>query len=119
MVGHDGGRGGRAERGWDAFLMDNWLSGNGGYGYGPGDVCSVTMTGNRVEWNKEGGIILTDGSNYNVTGNYIDRSGTAGISIAKGGSEWTPKHMSVTGNIIYRSGKWAEEGELRQRACED
>ena len=108
MVGHNGGHGVSGE-GWDAFLMDNWLSGNGGYGYGPGDVCSVTMTGNRVEWNKEGGIILTDGSNYNVTGNYIDRSGKAGISITRGGSEWTPKHMSVTGNIIYRSGKWAEE----------
>ena len=106
MVGHNGGHGVSGE-GWDAFLMDNWLSGNGGYGYGPGDVCSVTMTGNRIEWNKEGGIVLVDGSHYNVTGNYIDRSGKAGIAIVAGSAESESKQMTVTGNLIYRSGKWA------------
>lgn len=107
MIAHNKGNGVNCE-GWDAFLMDNWLSGNGGFGYGPGDVCSVTMTGNRIEWNKEGGIILIAGSHYNVTGNYIDRSGKAGIVIAGGEAKGsTAGQMTVTGNLIYRSGKHA------------
>jgi len=94
--------------GWDGFVLDCWMSGNNGFGYGPGDVCSVTMTSNRVEWNKEGGIVLIDGSHYNVTGNYIDRSGKAGIAILAGAALGGSKIMSVTGNLIYRSGKWAD-----------
>ncbi|MHC4712306.1 MAG: right-handed parallel beta-helix repeat-containing protein [Planctomycetota bacterium] len=94
--------------GWDGFLSDNWLSGNGGVGYGHGDLCSVTMTANRIEWNKEGGILLAGGSHYNIIGNYIDRSGKAGIAIIAGGEAGTSRYMTVTGNVIYRSGKHAD-----------
>jgi len=91
--------------GWDGFLIDNWLSGNGGCGYGRGELCSVTMTANRIEWNKEGGILLEGGGTYNITGNYIDRSGKAGIALLTS-KEWgTSKHITVTGNLINRSGK--------------
>ena len=98
-------------RGWDGFILDNWFSGNGGAGYASiGHHASVTMTGNRIEWNKGGGIVLHGGSHYNITGNYIDRSGGAGIALL--GKEGSPcLAMTVTGNVIYRSGKpeWTDQ----------
>ncbi|MFA6948206.1 MAG: right-handed parallel beta-helix repeat-containing protein, partial [Eubacteriales bacterium] len=99
MFAHSGGDGLRIN-GWDGFVIDNWFSGNRGAGFGvEGPNASVTMTGNRIEWNGAGGIRLEGGSHYNITGNYIDRSGSAGI-IMRGTSI-----AAVTGNIIYRSGK--------------
>lgn len=87
--------------GWDGFIIDNWLSGNRGAGFGTiGPNASVTMTGNRIEWNARGGIILEGGSHYNLTGNYIDRSGHAAISLHG------TTIASVTGNVLYRSGKF-------------
>lgn len=87
-------------RGWDGFILDNWLSGNRGAGYAAYDEnASVTLTGNRIEWNRSGGIVARGGAKYNITGNYIDRSGCAGMDI-QGGSDF-----AVTGNVIYRSGK--------------
>lgn len=98
--------------GWDGFLSDNWLSGNGGCGFGRGELCSVTMTANRIEWNKEGGILLEGATAYNITGNYVDRSGKAGIAILSS-KEWgASKQMAVTGNVIYRSGAQADPDSL-------
>lgn len=98
-------------RGWDGFILDNWFSGNGGAGYASiGHHASVTMTGNRIEWNKGGGIVLRGGSHYNITGNYIDRSGGPGISLI--GQDGGPcLAMTATGNVIYRSGKpeWTDK----------
>ncbi|MCL1792521.1 MAG: right-handed parallel beta-helix repeat-containing protein [Oscillospiraceae bacterium] len=100
MFAYSGGDG-LAINGWDGFVIDNWFSGNGGAGFGSqGPNASVTMTGNRIEWNKRGGIVLEGGSHYNITGNYIDRSGSAAI-ILKGTSI-----VSCAGNVIYRSGKF-------------
>lgn len=90
--------------GWDAFIMDNWFSGNGGCGFGRGALCSVTMTANRIEWNKAGGILLNGANSYTITGNYIDRSGKAGIALTAG----TSRQIAITGNFIYRSGKDAD-----------
>ena len=100
QFGHCGGDGLRVN-GWDGFVLDNWFSGNAGAGYyGEPPNCSVTMTGNRIEWNAAGGIVAQGGSHYNITGNYIDRSGQAGIHL-------TGMHIvSCTGNILYRSGKY-------------
>lgn len=98
-------------RGWDGFILDNWLSGNIGAGYSGEEAnAAVTMTGNRVEWNHGGGIKVHGGSHYNITGNYIDRSGGPAISLM-------PRNnvpclaITVTGNVIYRSGKpeWTTE----------
>lgn len=105
--------------GWDGFVLDNWFSGNHGAGFGSdGDNCSVTMTGNRIEWNQECGIRIQGGSHYNITGNYIDRSGGPGISLTAG-EVWDDDNAqmekritntcTVTGNIIYRSGKFAKD----------
>ena len=102
MIAYSGGDGVRCI-GWDGFLMDNWLSGNGGAGFGGRGSASVTLTGNRIEWNRDAGV-LVEGSHYNVTGNYLDRSGKAAIHLVDGKCE----QFTITGNLIYRSGKHAE-----------
>jgi hypothetical protein len=92
-------------RGWDGFILDNWLSGNGKAGFGAYDEnASNTLTGNRIEWNREGGIIICGGSHYNITGNYIDRSGRCGIALLPRGGRGCHT-LAVTGNVVYRSGK--------------
>ncbi len=97
-------------RGWDGFILDNWFSANGRAGFGAYEEnASITMTGNRIEWNQGGGIVVHGGGHYNITGNYIDRSGGAGISLLPRGN--TPcRVFSITGNLIYRSGapQWRE-----------
>jgi|LSQX01.1.fsa_nt_gb hypothetical protein len=102
-------------RGWDGFIMDNWLSGNGGAGYGAYEEnASVTMTGNRIEWNRQGGIVIRGGSHYNITGNYIDRSGNDGIALTdRDGHRCSV--IAATGNVIYRSGRpeWSDPPERR------
>jgi hypothetical protein len=99
---------GLAVRGWDGFVLDNWLSGNGGAGYAScGPNASNTFTGNRIEWNRGGGMRIEHGSHYNITGNYIDRSGGPGLRILDSFC------ITVTGNVIYRSGKpdWTGGGD--------
>ncbi len=92
-------------RGWDGFILDNWLSGNKGAGYGAYEEnASVTMTGNRIEWNAAGGIVVKGGNHYNIGNNYIDRSGGPGITWLPRGEQWGLV-VSATGNVIYRSGK--------------
>lgn len=101
-------------RGWDGFILDNWFSGNGKAGYGSYDEnASNTLTGNRIEWNREGGIIIRGGSHYNITGNYIDRSGRCGIALLPGDNNKSCETLAITGNIIYRSGKpdWGKEDD--------
>jgi hypothetical protein len=104
MLSHNGGHG-IWVRGWDGFLLDNWLSGNGGAGYAAEEEnLSVTLTGNRIEWNRGGGIVSRGGGHYNITGNYIDRSGGPGIWFAPRGSTYCSV-ISAVGNVIYRSGR--------------
>ncbi|MGE5644317.1 MAG: right-handed parallel beta-helix repeat-containing protein [Acidobacteriota bacterium] len=104
MIAYSGGDGVRCI-GWDGFLMDNWFSGNGGAGFAGRGSASITLTGNRIEWNRDAGILASGGSHYNITGNYIDRSGTSAIHLAESGK---CSQMTITGNLIYRSGKHAE-----------
>lgn len=107
MLSHNGGHG-LYVRGWDGFILDNWLSGNAGAGYAaPDENSSITMTANRIEWNQAGGIVVNDGHLYNITGNYIDRSGGPGIRLTGG------RHFTIFGNVIYRSGRpdWRDLAE--------
>jgi hypothetical protein len=116
MSAHNGGCGLRL-RGWDGFVLDNWFSGNRDAGFAAYDEnASTTMTGNRIEWNRAGGIIIRGGSHYNIANNYIDRSGGPGISLLPRG-EVACHTISVTGSVIYRSGKpeWLPAGD-RQSA---
>lgn len=91
--------------GWDAFIIDNWFTGNGGGGIlGSPVVASITCTGNRVEWNGKGGMILERGGSYNITGNFFDRS--AGPALVLGSDNGEVGQVTVTGNIFKRSGAY-------------
>jgi len=106
MIAYSGSDGVRC-RGWDGFVLDNWFSGNGGCGFEGTTTASITVTGNRIEWNRAAGILLAGANHYNVTGNYLDRSGTSAIAILPH-EKWENRQVSITGNVIYRSGKWAK-----------
>ncbi len=102
-------------RGWDGFILDNWFSGNGKAGYASYDEnASNTITGNRIEWNHEGGIIICGGSHYNITGNYIDRSGRCAIALLPREGQKSCHTLAITGNVIYRSAKpdWGLKDEF-------
>jgi len=103
MIAYNAGDG-ISLRGWDGFFLDNWLSGNKGAGFAARqENAACTFTGNRIEWNREG-ILIVGGDGYNITGNYFDRAGTCGLAVLGG------EQMSVTGNFVKRSGKSAKPG---------
>ncbi len=104
MIAYNGGDG-IALRGWDGFLLDNWMSGNGGAGFAARhENASCTFTGNRIEWNGAEGILIMRGDGYNITGNFLDRAGTCGLAVLDS------RQMSITGNFVKRSGKNAKPG---------
>ncbi len=112
MLGYNRGNGLRL-RGWDAFIIDNWLSCNWAAGFGAYDENSaVTMTANRVEWNRGGGVVIRGGRTYNITGNYFDRSGGPALALLPRG-ETPARDITVTGNVFYRSGapNWRPVGD--------
>ncbi len=88
--------------GWDAFILDNWFSGNRQTGILGGPVvASVTATGNRVEWNGKGGFWFKNGDSVNLTGNFFDRSFGPAIKLGDGGHF---RDCAITGNVFRRSG---------------
>jgi len=107
MLCHNNGAGLYID-GWDGFILDNWFSGNrtGGMTGGP-CAASITANGNRVEWNRLAGFYLPNVNCCNFNGNYFDRSG--GPALVLGNEEGSAMAVSVTGNLIYRSGKPAED----------
>lgn len=114
----DNGGDGLFLNGWDGFILDNWFSGNHGWGIRCAadgvNNSSVSATGNRVEWNKKGGFLLQNAKQWQITGNYFDRSGGPALHIAEGitptpdmDPRWIKipcQTISVTGNIFNRSG---------------
>ena len=111
--------------GWDAFILDNWFSGNRNCGILGGPcVASITATGNRVEWNSGAGFRFLHGDSYNITGNFFDRSG--GPAISMGDETGGCSTVTITGNIFRRSGKPCdkltdelENCHLRMTKCEN
>ena len=86
--------------GWDAFILDNWFSGNRGCGlYASPCGASVTATGNRVEWNRAAGFCVTGGDSWNITGNFFDRSYGPALRLSN------VRDCAVSGNVFRRSGK--------------
>lgn len=99
MLCHNGGAGLMMD-GWDGFLIDNWFSGNRGCGVLASPVgASVTATGNRVEWNRTAGFLVTGGDSWNITGNFFDRSFGPALHLSG------VRDFAVTGNVFRRSGK--------------
>jgi len=108
MVAYNHGNGIYVD-GWDGFVLDTWLSANRQAGYGAfRQSASVTMTGNRIEWNHSGGIEVHGGDHYNVTGNFIDRSGGPGIWLRRRDGA-VCRQFAMTGNVIRRSGAFFRE----------
>lgn len=101
-------------RGWDGFILDNWLSGNGRAGFAARDEnASVTFTANRVEWNTEENMVIVGGDGYQITGNFFDRAGTVGIALrhnpqAESWNKGPCTQIAMTGNFVKRSGKFAK-----------
>jgi len=92
-------------RGWDGFLLDNNLSYNGRAGFGGYDEnASITMTGNRIEFNHGPGVVICGGTHYNLASNYIDGCGGPGLSIGSR-SEVPSSVITASGNLIYRCGQ--------------
>jgi hypothetical protein len=86
--------------GWDGFVTDNQLSGNGSHGFGCEESgATVMFTANRVEWNGGYGLYLSGGDAWNVTGNCFDRNGGAGLCALNMSA------TTVTGNVFRRCGK--------------
>lgn len=119
-MSYENGGHGLAVQGFDGFVLDNWFSMNHGAGIGSiGENNAITITGNRIEWNRKGGLHIIDGSHYNITGNYIDRCNPA-IRFECHHPSQDPAavvgrtgYSTITGNILYRSGKpeWLENNE--------
>jgi len=94
---------------WDGWVHDNIMIGNGKFGLaGRAPTASVTIVGNRIEWNRQGGILFEGGNHYNVGNNFIDRSGGPGLVMrAKVGDtdpKWPAGVTAITGNVFNRSG---------------
>ncbi len=101
---HSNGGNGLFVDGWDGFVLDNWFSGNAKAGMAGGKIlCSVTATGNRVEWNRLAGFLIRNGNTINITGNYIDRTGRAALDMRCTAPEQV-ETVTVTGNVFNRSG---------------
>lgn len=93
--------------GWDGWISDCVMHTNHGAGIYTDTICAaVTMTGNRIEWNRNGGINLVNANSLNITGNYFDRS--YGPAITLKGNWFACNNITATGNIFCRSGKYKE-----------
>jgi hypothetical protein len=106
MIGFNGADGVYVQ-GTDGFLLDNWMSGNRGVGlWLIGD--STTITANRIEWSGREDILMSM-RQTNVTGNYVDRSGTCGLRLATHPfhPERPNQNLTISDNVFYRSGKLA------------
>jgi hypothetical protein len=100
---HRNGGAGMYIDGWDAFIIDNWLTANAYCGMLGGPcAASITATGNRIEWNRVAGVWLRGGSCVNFTGNYFDRS--FGPALRLGAPDGGFSDASASGNVFYRSG---------------
>ena len=99
--------------GWDGFVTDNQLSGNGSHGFACDSVgATVMFTANRVEWNRGYGLYLYAGDAWNVTGNCFDRNWGAGICAVK------MRTTTITGNVFRRCGKDSSALADGERSCQ-
>lgn len=94
---------------YDGFILDNQISDNGKGGIFGTRGSTLSITGNRIEWNQEGGYVCPEGGHIGsvqITGCTFDRNFGPGISIdnPKSGNNNT-----ITGNIFRRNGFQQDE----------
>lgn len=104
-------------KGWDGWITNCIMYSNRGAGIYADDICAaVTMTGNRIEWNRMGGINLANSSLLNVTGNYIDRSYGPAVKLVGG---WIIcNNITFTGNIFNRNGRYEGDSVNEADDCQ-
>lgn len=94
--------------GWDGWISDCIMHTNQGAGVYTDVTCAaVTLTGNRIEWNRRGGLNLVNSNLLNITGNYFDRAYGPAIKLVGGQNEC--HNITATGNIFNRSGKSTDD----------
>ena len=100
--------------GWDGWIYNCIIAVNDKSGIGSckndkdGNciIASITITGNRIEWNKTCGIHLVQSDSLNINSNFFDRSGGPAIKLNnKNNDDETNKNITITGNIFKRDGK--------------
>ena len=93
----------------EGFSLEKWWMGPeiaGGFDV-TGVNASNTITANRIEWNRLGGMRIHQGRHYCINANYFDRSGTAGLQMTDS------ENITFTGNQFWRSGRpqWERPAE--------
>jgi parallel beta-helix repeat protein len=98
---------------YDGWILDNQIAANGRGGLYATKFATVTMTGNRIEWNHDGGIVLgPDSANtLQISNCTFDQNYGPGISIvaSKSGQPYVSGN-SITGNIFRHNGYQQEPG---------
>lgn len=95
-----GGRHGIYGNIWDGWVLDCMLPGGGGAGfYADQCVASITLTGNRIEWNGLGGIVCKNAYRFSISGNTIDHTGYEAMKFEDSNT------LAINGNVIWRPGK--------------
>lgn len=96
--------------GWDGWITDNIMHTNRGAAiYSDGDFASFSITGNRIEWNHNGGINIAFGGSLNINNNCFDRAYGPSVQIRSG--KYRSGSITLTGNIFRRSGKHRQDFE--------
>lgn len=85
---------------WDGWILDCMLPGGHGAGiFSDQCIASITITGNRIEWNGLGGIVVKNAYRLSISGNTIDHTGCEAMKFEDSNT------LAITGNIIWRPGK--------------
>lgn len=116
LIMFNGGHGIDLTSGYDGWIIDCMISGNGGYGlyargHAPEEMppeekkelaffgsASIKITANRVEWNKRGGIYFNSSNSMQINGCSLDHNFGPGIHLKESVAN------TVTGNLIRSSG---------------
>jgi hypothetical protein len=96
---------------YDGWILDNQITGNQRGGIYGVHFATVTITANRIEWNKVGGIVLgPSGVNTIQIGQCtFDRNFGPGIDISVPSTRGASSALVITGNIFRRNGYLREE----------
>jgi hypothetical protein len=98
---------------YDGWILDNQIADNGRGGLYATRFATVTITSNRIEWNRGGGIVLgPDSANtIQISNCTFDQNYGRGISIvASESGRRSTSGNSITGNLFRHNGYQQEPG---------
>ena len=94
----DAGRHGLLAHIWDGWILDCMFPGSLCGIYSDESIASITITGNRIEWNAMAGIWCRNAYRLSLVGNTIDYSGYEGMYFEDSNA------LAISGNVFWRSG---------------